>query len=161
MLADTAPSDAAFAGQSPLQAGLARISADLWRDLDENFGRGWADRFTLTGVFDFNGAEIAGRDTLRAHFAKRETAPPRVTAHLLSNILVDPVVAGDTIVRAQICVFGADGVAPLPITLPTLVGLVEDRFEQQPDGDWLIARRSFIPRFYNPDDRVGRRVAGA
>lgn len=158
--AAASPADVPVGTDAMVWIELAQLSAWLWRDLDEQGGRGWADRFTSAGVFDFNGSEVAGRETLREHFAKRQLAPPRVTAHLLSNVLVGPVSGEHATVSAQICVFGGDGNAPLPIALPTLIGLVEDRFERQPDGAWLVARRSFRPRFFNPDDRVGRRVAG-
>ena len=140
---------------------LPQLSARAWRDLDENGGRGWPEWFTQAGTFDFNGRLTEGRDALRAHFGARANAEPRTTAHLVTNVFCERVGSGVALVRASICVFGGDGPAPLPMALPTLVGFADDRFEQQPGGEWLIARRSFRPLFYNPNDRVGRRIVNA
>ena len=140
---------------------LQHLSAMLWTDLDENDGRAWPEHFTEGGTFDFNGALRTGREALRAHFAARLAQGPRVTAHLVTNMTADLLPSNRAIVRAHVCTFGGDGAAPLPIALPTLIGRVEDHFEADDRGRWLVTLRRFRPKFYNPEDRVGRRVANA
>ena len=142
-----------------LRMYLQDLTIRAWRDLDENGGHQWPAFFTEAGVFDFSGRLTTGREALGLHFRNRAAQGDRVSVHLLSNlsaILVDTQTAS---VRAWICVFGGDGVAPIPISLPSLLGQVEDFFERQQDGSWLIALRRFRPSFYNPEDRVGRRIA--
>jgi hypothetical protein len=146
------------AEQQGLASHVIALAVASWRDLDLNWGHGIHDFFTEDGVYDFAGDKAEGRDAIRDRFRGRRLAGERTTLHIVSNFGCGPRRADTVTLMYYVCVFGADGLAVQQVRLPTLLGTIDDVFEYQRDGGWLVSTRVFRPLFNDPNDRVGRRA---
>lgn len=157
--------DAGSATSDALVQHLSGLSVGSWRDLDFNWGARFHEYFTEDGIFDFAGDQSRGRSAIRDRFVARRESGDRSSLHMVSNFSIvshgrDGATAEQQVKLAYyVCVFGADGPAPLEVALPTLAGTLADDYVQVGDR-WLIKLRRFSPVFFDPNDRVGRRANG-
>jgi hypothetical protein len=142
-----------------LLARLAALAAESWRDVDLNEGLLLHEYFAEDGVFNFAGDKTQGRAAIRQRYVLRRQSGERATIHLVSNFILSAADAHEAVLRYYICVFGADGLPTLHVSLPTLIGTIDDTFVLT-DSGWRIGSRVFRPVFYDPTDRVGRRASG-
>lgn len=106
--------------------------------------------FAPDGVMQRPQERIEGRDALRQSFRSRPAH--RLTRHVISNLVLDPV--DDNTVRAlsYVCVFRHLGTPGEPLHLPVQARIPETLAEYidelvRVDGAWLIGRRTVRPVF--------------
>jgi 3-phenylpropionate/cinnamic acid dioxygenase small subunit len=97
-----------------------------------------AAMFTADGRFvrPAGGDAIVGRDAIRASFASR---PPRVSRHLITNILVDVTTADEATSQCAMLLTTAAAGETVAAS-PALVGGFRDKLVLAPDG-WRFAER--------------------
>jgi hypothetical protein len=157
--ADGAPGSGCDRDDVGLLPRLAALAAESWRDVDLNEGLSLHEYFTEDGVFNFAGDLTEGRAAIRQRYVLRRQSGARATIHLVSNFILSAADAHEAVLHYYICVFGADGSPTLHVSLPTLIGTIDDIFVLT-DAGWRIGSRVFRPVFYDPTDRVGRRASG-
>lgn len=105
-----------------------------------------AQHFTEDAEMDRDGTRVHGRAALQELYARRPVN--LVTRHLVSNLLVTPVSAGEAVCRASATVYrhrGTDPATPaaVPVTCagPESVVEYEDSLVRTEAG-WKVARRA-------------------
>lgn len=97
--------------------------------------------FTEDGVLTrpSGGEPIRGRAAILAAFKAR---PPRLSRHVIANILVDLVSDTEARCRSTMLLFSAPAGGELPVKAshPALLGGFDDRLVNQ-NGAWLFAER--------------------
>lgn len=116
-----------------------------WWNVDRDLGIGSERLYTADGVCVMPALTMRGRDEIAAGYAKRQENGPRLSRHLVSNLVVD---VGEHGARARyvLSLFAGNGVAPLDVDSPSAICDVEDRFVLTDDG-WLIENRVLTPVF--------------
>jgi uncharacterized protein (TIGR02246 family) len=96
--------------------------------------------FTEDGVLTrpSGGAPIRGRDAILEAFRAR---PPRISRHVIANVLVDVKSLEEASCRSTLLLFSAPpGSLPATALEPVLVGGFDDRLAKR-DGKWCFAER--------------------
>jgi hypothetical protein len=99
-----------------------------------------ASLFTAEGVLTrpSGGEPIVGREAILAAFKAR---PPRISRHVISNILVDVVSATHAHCRSTLLLYSAPPAElPTKAASPALLGGFEDRLVKH-NNQWLFAER--------------------
>ncbi len=107
---------------------------------DEADFDGAAALFTEDGTLTrpSGGEPIRGRAAILAAYKAR---PPRISRHIISNVLVDVTSATEARCRSTMLLFTAPpGELPAKASQPALLGGFEDRLVKQGDT-WLFAER--------------------
>jgi hypothetical protein len=126
---------------------LERLNVAFWRDVDSNWGRTAHEFFTEDGVYTTSQKSRRGRDAIRAFYGDRQERGDRVARHLIHNFHVTVHDADHATAEWTMCLYAADGVAPLASEPPILIGAVRDECVRGPDGRWLYASRTTTPLF--------------
>ncbi len=88
------------------------------------------------------GDPIVGRAAIRASYEGR---PPRISRHLITNIVVDLVADAEATVRSTIVLYTAPpGGLPADANKPALLGGFRDRVVKTDDGWRFAAREGFL-----------------
>ncbi len=88
------------------------------------------------------GDPIVGRAAIRASYEGR---PPRISRHLITNILVDLVSDTEAAARSTIVLYTAPpGALPADANKPALLGGFRDRLVKTPDGWRFAAREGYL-----------------
>jgi uncharacterized protein (TIGR02246 family) len=141
---------------------LDRVAAS-WAEIDLADGAAIAGFFAPDGVFDMGPARYAGREAIAEAFRARAARGPRVARHVVTNQRIELEEDDRARVTGYLVLYAGDGEAPLPLTPPTTVGEVTDRFVRDPDEGWLLERRTYRPAFLaaeNPSPFAGEGPAG-
>jgi len=108
---------------------------------DDGDYAGMAALFTADASFTrpSGGDPVVGRDAIRASYEGR---PPRISRHLITNIVVDLVSDEEATARSTIVLYTAQpGVLPADANKPALLGGFHDRLVKTADG-WRFAERT-------------------
>ena len=131
--------------------GVERFVLRSWRNVDFERGVG-AELFYLPdGVFVVPARTMRGRDEIAAGHAARVSGAPRLSRHVVSNLLVEPAGDGLTVAHYVVTVNAGNGAAPLTFPGPQAVCDVRDDLALGDDG-WSIARRDLRAIFISPDN---------
>lgn len=144
-----------MSGPTGIDALLAREAitglndAFCWH-LDHDEVGPLAALFTEDAIYTHGARESRGREAIRALFEGRLLAGTRTARHVQSGLRIE--FEGPAAARgASVCVTWAhDGPVPVPHAEVHLVADFIDRYERQPDGRWLIARRDIHRIFIAP-----------
>lgn len=102
--------------------------------------------FAQGAITDADGREIArGADAVAALYAattRRHADGTPATAHLVSNVIVDPIGPDEVEVRSRFLV--VQGTPTLPLQ-PVVVGRYVDLMHRDADGSWRFGRRRMVP----------------
>ena len=101
-----------------------------------------AAMFTADGRFvrPAGGDPIVGRDAIQASFASR---PPRVSRHLITNILVDLTTADEAVGQCAMLLYTAPA-GETVASSPALIGGFRDRLARTADGWRFVERIGFL-----------------
>lgn len=122
-------------------AGVITRYAMLNDDGDHD---GVANLFTSDGQFvrPSGGDPIVGRAAILASYQGR---PPRISRHLITNIVVDVVSEDAATARSTIVLYtAAPGALPADANKPALLGGFRDRLVRTADGWRFAAREGFL-----------------
>jgi hypothetical protein len=105
---------------------------------DEGDWSAVAQMFVVDGRFvrPAGGDAIVGREAIRASFASR---PPRVSRHVITNIVVDLLTADEATSQCVMTLYTAPAGETVAVS-PALVGGFRDRLVRGADG-WRFAER--------------------
>jgi len=146
-----------------LRAELTAVLTALWYEIDHNGGASAAAFFTPEAQLRFSDAEFRGTAEIEQVYANRSGRGPRVSRHIVTNLHLLEVETERVRALSVLLLFGEDGEAPRPSTLPAMVGDVIDEFELRA-GRWLIGSRRIQNLFIEPttelavpQERTGQR----
>jgi SnoaL-like domain len=116
-----------------------------WWNVDRDVGIGSELLYTMDGICVMPALTMRGREEIAAGYTKRQANGPRLSRHLVSNLVA---VIGDEHASAiyVLSLFAGNGVAPLEVDSPSAICDVEDRFVRTDDG-WLIEYRELTVVF--------------
>ena len=107
---------------------------------DDGDHDGVAAMFTEDGRFvrPSGGDAIVGRDAIRASYEGR---PPRISRHLITNIVIDLLAEDEATARSTMVLYTAPpGALPADANTPALLGGFRDRLVKT-DAGWRFATR--------------------
>jgi hypothetical protein len=117
-----------------------------WWNVDRDLGIESELLYAEHGICVMPALTMRGRDEIAAGYAKRHANGPRLSRHLVSNLVA---VIGDddrAWVTYVLSLFAGNGVAPLEVSSPSAICDVEDRFVLTAGG-WLIEHRELTAVF--------------
>jgi hypothetical protein len=126
---------------------LEVLNIAFWRDVDSNWGRTAHEFFTEDGVYTTSQKSRKGRDAIRGFYSDRQDRGDRLARHLINNFHVTVHDADHATAEWTMCLYAADGVAPLDSEPPILIGAVTDECVRGADGKWRYASRTTKPLF--------------
>jgi hypothetical protein len=126
---------------------LERLNIAYWRDVDSNWGRTAHEFFTADGSYSTSQKTRRGRDAIRAFYTDRHDRGDRIARHLIHNFHVTVLDADHATAEWTMCLYAADGVAPLLSEPPILIGAVRDECRREADGQWRYVSRVTTPLF--------------
>jgi SnoaL-like domain len=137
--------DRGAVGLSPLdrllaESEIARLVTRYAVLNDQADFEGAAMLFTEDGVLTrpSGGEPIRGRAAILAAYQSR---PPRISRHIISNVLVDVVSSTEARCRSTMLLYAAPpGTLPAKASQPALLGGFEDQLVKR-GGSWLFAER--------------------
>jgi hypothetical protein len=121
---------------------LERLNIAFWHDVDSNWGRDAHAFFTEDGVYTTSHKARKGQQAIRDFYSERHDRGDRVSRHLISNFHVTVQDADHATAEWTMCLYAADGVAPLLSEPPILIGAVKDECVRGADGKWRYAART-------------------
>jgi SnoaL-like domain len=120
-----------------------------WWSVDRDFGSGSELHFTDDGECLMPALAMRGRSEIATGYAKRQANGPRLSRHLVSNLVVDVHAAGRASATYVVALFAGNGSAPLAVDSPSAICDVHDEYALD-NGRWLIARRELAAVFVSP-----------
>ncbi len=131
-------------------AAITAILTAIWYEIDHHDGSRVSRHFTEDGSLRFDQRRFVGRKEIDEVYRTRFARGSRVSRHGLSNIHVIENPDGTAHVTSLLFLYAADGVAPIPSTVPAAISDVFDEFVQAGDT-WLLRSRAIITTFKEPD----------
>ncbi len=89
---------------------------------------------------------MRGREQIAAGYARRQANGPRLSRHLVSNLVTETGQTGRVTATYVVSLFAGNGVAPLEVGSPSAICDVRDELVLA-DGSWLIAHRRLTAVF--------------
>lgn len=120
-----------------------------WRNVDIEGGEGAELYYAVDAEFTTPAVSLLGRPDIKEGHAARTASAPRLSRHVVSNLLVDDTGDGRAEARYTLTVYGADGTAPIELKGASAVCDLHDSMSFI-DGAWLIVRREIVPVFVAP-----------
>jgi hypothetical protein len=115
----------------------------FYRALDTGDYQSLANLMLADGVWERQGKRLEGRGAIME--ALNDRSPGLITAHLVSNLVVDCIDGRTAIASAYITVLRHEGdgssVGPVPVPAPRAVQFCRDRLMLTEDG-WRIAEKT-------------------
>lgn len=134
----------------PVRSDVVEAVHRSWWSVDRDYGVGSELLFTEDAICAMPAMTMRGRAEIAAGYAKRQENGPRLSRHLVSNLVVDAV--GDAATaRYVLSLYAGNGVAPLAVDRPSAICDVEDRLRYV-DGEWLLAYRELTAVFVPADN---------
>lgn len=127
---------------------IERLVHQTWWNTDAESGVGGESFFTPDAVIAMPARSMSGQGEIVAGLKARLSRGPRLSRHLVQNLVVDPTAVG-AIARYAILLYAANGVAPMEIPGFQAIADVDDDFVLQ-DGRWLIRHRRLTTVFTSP-----------
>ena len=118
-----------------------------WWNVDADFGAGAELLYAEDGVCVMPTMTMRGRDEIAAGYAARQANGPRLSRHLVSNLVVDDE-TGHITARYVLSLFAVNGLAPQAADSPQAICDVVDTFVE--DGSWLVQHRELTTIFVSP-----------
>ncbi|MET8427701.1 nuclear transport factor 2 family protein [Nocardia sp. NPDC004860] len=149
-------------GHTTLHSRAAIVEAvhRSWWNVDRELGVGSELQFVEDGVCVMPALTMRGRSEIAEGYAKRQANGPRLSRHLVSNLVTATTNTDRASATYVLSLFAANGVAPLEVTSPSAICDVEDRFVLTAGG-WLIESRRLTAVFVAPgNDSVMLRGRG-
>ncbi|WP_232840210.1 nuclear transport factor 2 family protein [Nocardia aurea] len=122
-----------------------------WWNVDRELGVGSELLFAEGGVCVMPALTMRGRHEIAEGYAKRQSNGPRLSRHLVSNLVATCTDSERAHASYALSLFAANGVAPLTVSSPSAICDVEDRFVLTYSG-WLIEHRELTAVFVAPDN---------
>jgi len=120
-----------------------------WWNVDRELGVGGELLFVENGICVMPALLMRGRDEIAAGYAKRQADGPRLSRHLVSNLVAAITDDDRASATYSLSLYAGNGVAPLEVASPSAICDVEDRFVLTYNG-WLIERRQLTAVFVAP-----------
>jgi hypothetical protein len=120
---------------------IAAMTADYWNDVDCNWGATAHEFFTEDGVFHVDDHEFKGRAGVRDFYGWRKGRGARVARHLVNNLQIDVRDDHHANTTWVLCLYAADGEAPLPSRPPIMIADVHEQCVREADGFWRYKHR--------------------
>jgi SnoaL-like domain len=117
-----------------------------WWTVDHCAGIGSEAQYTEDGICAMPALLMRGRAEIARGYASRVEAGPRLSRHLVSNLMVTADDGDRATARYVVTLYAADGVAPQELQRPSAICDVTDEF-MLVDGHWLIESRAAEPIF--------------
>ncbi|WP_123026548.1 nuclear transport factor 2 family protein [Mycolicibacterium stellerae] len=127
-------------------SALTQAVHQSWWNVDRNHGVGNELLYTEQGVCVMPARTMTGRAEVAEFFAARRANGPRLSRHLVSNLVTDVVDHLNASATYVITLYAQDGEAPLALAPPTMIADATDHFVRD-DDRWLIQRRVIEPVF--------------
>lgn len=140
-----APSDHNIA-ITTLSQQISKAVYESWWTVDADFGDKAELHFTQDGVCVMPAMTMKGHAEIARGYAARQTNGPRLSRHLVSNLVV--TVRDDDRHQAQyaLTLYAQSGLSPQPLGPPTAICDVIDTFSFTEER-WLISSRILQPIF--------------
>lgn len=116
-----------------------------WWNVDREFGIGSELFFTDDGTCVMPALTMCGRDEIAAGYARRQARGPRLSRHLVSNVVVR-ITDDHATATYALLLFAGNGQAPLVLDSPSAICDVDDELVLTEAG-WLIHRRELTAVF--------------
>lgn len=117
-----------------------------WWNVDRDLGIGSELLYTEDGVCVMPALTMTGRAEIADGYAARQANGPRLSRHLVSNLVSD-IVDDDHITATYVLtLYARNGVAPSTLDSASAICDVVDDFVRRRNG-WLIERRVLEPVF--------------
>jgi hypothetical protein len=135
----------------PLRSRDAIVEAvhRSWWNVDRELGVGSELLFAENGICAMPALTMRGRSEIATGYAKRQANGPRLSRHLVSNLVAVVTDIDRASATYALSLFAANGVAPQEVTSPSAICDVEDRFVLTYNG-WLIEHRQLTAVFVAP-----------
>jgi hypothetical protein len=117
-----------------------------WWNVDQDLGTGSELLYTEDGICDMPALRMRGREQIAAGYARRQANGPRLSRHLVSNLVTETGQTGQVTATYVVSLFAGNGVAPLEVGSPSAICDVHDELVLA-DGSWLIAHRRLTAVF--------------
>jgi hypothetical protein len=131
-----------------------------WWNVDRDLGIGSELFFTDDGTCVMPALTMCGRDEISAGYARRLANGPRLSRHLVSNIVVR-ITDNHATATYVLSLFAGNGQAPLAVDSPSAICDVDDELVLTEAG-WLVHRRELTAVFVAAsNDSVMLRRAGS
>ncbi|WP_103348890.1 nuclear transport factor 2 family protein [Amycolatopsis sp. CA-128772] len=131
---------------SPIEQGITDAVHASWWNVDADAGVGGELGYTEDAVCRMPGLIMHGRDDIARGYARRQANGPRLSRHLVSNLVLELRAATEATAHYVVTLYAANGVAPLPFSDPSAICDVVDRFVAA-RGSWLISSREVTAVF--------------
>lgn len=138
----------------PITTGFQRpddLILDSWHAVDYPGECGVDTHYSADAVFIAPAGTMTGIVEIAAGYAGRSAGPPRLSRHLVTNLIMRPTGNDSMTAHYVLTLFAGDGVAPLPLTGVSAVCDIVDELVDTPAG-WLILRRELTPVFVAPEN---------
>jgi hypothetical protein len=128
-----------------LRSELEAFLAEFAYRIDRGDPQTVADLFTPNGQYIWEGhGASAGRDAIRATYARRSSLGVRTARHLFTNLRFER--SGAQVVATSILLLFAENGPPPHPAIPLLLADVDDIFVQL-EGRWLLTSRRLTDIF--------------
>jgi hypothetical protein len=97
---------------------LNRLIADYWTDVDDSGGAQAEEFYTPSALYAVGGNRFEGWDEIRVFYARRRQRGNTTTRHLISNLRVFPVDAGQARMTGVMTLYRDDGRPPIEHARP-------------------------------------------
>ena len=122
-----------------------------WWNVDRAAGVGSELLYTEDGVCVMPALTMTGRDEIVRGYAARQAHGPRLSRHLVSNLVTDHHDDDRVTATYALTLFARNGVAPQELESPSAICDVVDDFIRTGDG-WLIRQRVLEAVFVAPEN---------
>ena len=126
--------------------GVVEAVNRSWWNVDRDLGVGSEQLFTEAGVCVMPAMTMNGRAEIAAGYAKRQANGPRLSRHLVSNLVIDHPAPARATARYVVSLFAGNGTAPLQVDSPSAICDVQDELVVVEDH-WLIEHRELTAVF--------------
>ncbi|WP_342659997.1 hypothetical protein Rruber_04268 [Rhodococcus ruber] len=138
---------------------IAQAVHRSWWNVDRSAGIGSELLYTEDGICVMPALTMSGRDEIARGYAARVAHGPRLSRHLVSNLVTDSRGDGQVTATYALTLFARNGVAPLALESPQAICDVTDDFVRV-GSQWLIQQRVLDAVFVAPNNDsvlLGRR----
>lgn len=129
-----------------IERDCQRLGVDYARRADDR-NPAVADLFTEDARLQLAGADLTGREAIRAYFGRERE--PSVSRHLISNVAIEVVDQDRATGLSELLYFTGvpkDGVVRQAELIPGAIATYVDDYRRTPDG-WRIASRRAVLKF--------------
>lgn len=122
-----------------------------WWNVDRSAGIGSELLYTEDGVCAMPALTMTGRGEIAHGYAARQANGPRLSRHLVSNLVTDTHDHTQVTATYVLTLFAGNGVAPMELDSPQAICDVTDVFARTGDS-WLISHRRLDTVFVAADN---------